>query len=178
MAARDPEIVRIEADGSPGGPVARSVAHQAPGVLHLAVSVQVVDVNDGTWLIQRRAAAKPLFPRRWANTCCTHPVPGQDPADAIRVRLREEAGLDVDDLRPAGVFTYRAADGGSGLVEHERDHVFVARADTRTADPNPDEIAELARLPFDAALALVSSGEGTPWAPDVLRLCLEALGPT
>jgi hypothetical protein len=66
----------------------------------------------------------------------------------------------------------------SGFVEHEYDHVFLALADAGGAVPDPQEIDELAVLPFDAALALVASGEGAPWAAEVLRRSFSTLNAT
>jgi isopentenyl-diphosphate delta-isomerase len=167
--ATDAQVVTITPDGSLGPSVGRRLAHQPPGILHLAVSVALVD-PDGRWLLQRRATSKAAFPDRWANSCCTHPAPGEEPADAARRRVSQELGLDVAELAAAGTFTYQAPDPASGLVEHEFDHVFVAVVDTSTAAPDPDEIGELARLPLGEALDLVASAHGTPWAPHVLRL--------
>lgn len=174
-SSSDPLVVRLGGDGSGNVPVARSFAHQAPGVLHLAVSVQVVDVS-GRWLLQRRAPAKMLFANRWANTCCTHPAPGEDPATAALRRLREETGLVVEDLIPAGSFTYRATDPHSHLVENEHDVVFVAVTDVRTAQPDPEEISELALLTFEAAVGLLRSAAAAPWSATVLTRCQAALG--
>ena len=171
----DPLVVALGDNGSGGMPLARSVAHQSPGVLHLAVSLQVVDAVNGGWLVQRRAASKALFSDRWANTCCTHPAPGEEPESAAIRRLREETGLVTDELIAAGPFTYRAVDPGSGLVEHERDYVFVALVDTGAAAPDPDEIGALAVLPYADALSLVDSPAGTPWAGEVLRRSFSAL---
>ena len=170
---RDPLIVGLERDGSVGAPVLRSTAHEPPGALHLAVSIQVV-TNRG-WLVQRRASSKALFPRRWANSCCTHPAPGESPPVAAMRRLREETGLVVEDVVPAGHFTYRAVDPGSGLVEHEHDLVFVAVADPSTLVPDAGEVDDLAVLGFDDALSLVESSAGAPWAAQVLRRCYRAL---
>jgi isopentenyl-diphosphate delta-isomerase len=167
--------VAIGQNGCLGAPVPRSVAHRAPGVLHLAVSLQVVDRESGGWLLQRRAASKALFSGHWANTCCTHPAPGEDPASAAIRRLREETGLVVEGLVDAGPFTYRAVDPRSGLVEHEQDHVYVASADTSIARADPEEIGELAVLAFADALILVESGAGAPWAAEVLRRSYAAL---
>jgi isopentenyl-diphosphate delta-isomerase len=96
-------------------------------------------------------------------------VPGEEPATAAVRRLREETALAVDRVEPAGAFTYRAVDAESGFVEHEYDHVFVAYADTSRAVADPQEIDELAVLPYDEALALVESRAGAPWAAEVLR---------
>ena len=129
-------VVALDDDLDPLSAVARSVAHTAPGVLHLAVSLQVVDLS-GRWLIQRRAASKLTFAGRWANTCCTHPEPGEDPADAAARRASQEVGLAVSDLLPAGSFVYRARDEASGMVEWEHDQVFVAIADASDAAADP-----------------------------------------
>lgn len=172
----EPMIVALDENGTIGSPVARSLAHQAPGVLHLAASLQVVEPS-GRWLVQRRAASKPLFAGRWANTCCTHPVPGEDPIEAVVRRAREETGLSLapSDLVRAGVFFYQAVDERSGFVEREQDHVFVAVADTSTAAADPDEISELARLRFPDALRLLASSAGAPWAGEVLHRASAAL---
>jgi isopentenyl-diphosphate delta-isomerase len=138
------------------------------------VSVQIVD-PDGGWLLQRRAASKAAFADGWANSCCTHPTPGEDPISAARRRVGQELGLSIGRLLPAGSFTYWACDERSGLVEHEHDHVFVAVTDCRGAAPNPTEIRELETLSYRQALEVVDSGNGTPWAGQVLRLAHAAL---
>ncbi len=170
-----PLVIKVGANGSADAPVERALAHQSPGVLHFAVSVQILDSSGRGWLLQRRAPTKPLFASLWANTCCTHPAPGEDPATAALRRLREETGLVVEDLWAAGSFTYRATDPRSQLVEHEHDFVFVAMADVDTAQPDPEEISELALLPYDQAVSLLESATGAPWAATVLRRSYAAI---
>lgn len=172
----EPAVVSVTEDGKSGPAVARRDAHRPPGVLHRAVSVQLFDPGAG-WLLQRRAVAKAAFASCWSNTCCTHPEPGEAPAVAGVRRLREELGLDVtvEALVPAGVFTYRAEDRASGLVEHEFDHVFVATVDTSGATGVVDEISQLARLSYADAMELLSSPSGTPWAAEVLWRSAAAL---
>lgn len=172
--ADDPRVVLIGRDGTLAGDIGRALAHTAPGVLHLATSVQVVD-RDGRWLLQRRSASKAAFADCWANTCCTHPRLGEEPEDAAIRRLGEELGLQVDYLMPAGVFVYRATDPVSGLVEHEVDHVFVVIASTEAASSDPQEIAQLARLAYPEALELVTSGKGAPWSREVLLRSYDVL---
>lgn len=162
-------VVSVDENGSLGVAVPRRDAHRSPGVLHLAVSVQIFDPDAG-WLLQRRAATKAAFPGRWANSCCTHPAPGEDLAAAVIRRVREELGLVIEAVIPAGTFTYRAEDTQSGLVEHEQDHVFAAVVATGSAVADPEEISELARLPYNAALDVVLSELGAPWSAQVLRM--------
>lgn len=174
-AAADPVVVVLDDGGAVTGTMSRATAHAAPGTLHLAVSLQVVD-PDGRWLLQRRAGTKAAFAGRWANTCCTHPGPDESPGAAVIRRVREELGLVVEHLIPAGSFRYRALDESSGMVEQELDHVFVALVETDGVVCCPEEVSEVARLPFGAAWARVTSAAGAPWAAEVLRLSSEALG--
>ncbi|WP_280331166.1 isopentenyl-diphosphate Delta-isomerase [Nocardia wallacei] len=147
-------------------PVAQ--AHTAPGRLHRAFSVLLFDA-DGRVLLQQRAAVKTRFPLLWTNTCCGHPAPGRDPADAAVDRLVEELGI-YSTLSEVGTFTYRAADPGTGRVEHEWDHVLVGRFDGAPPRPDPAEIADHAWVwPSDLADAMVADPQRyTPWLSGVL----------
>ena len=144
-------------------------AHTAPGTLHVAVSVQLV-TPDGRWLLQRRSHTKPLFAGKWANSCCTHPMPDEDTHAAAARRVTEELGIDAPALVAAGAFTYQAVDPVSGMVEHEHDHVFVGFTDVVPA-ADPSEIDELWYGTFEDALAKVRGHDGAPWAGTVLELC-------
>jgi isopentenyl-diphosphate delta-isomerase len=167
---------QVMTQGPEGRPMDVVEAHRAPGTLHLAVSVQLVDA-DGNWLVQQRAYTKPVFAGRWANSCCTHPRPGEPVGAAGRRRVGEELGIEAPRLVEAGSFTYRAADPASEFIEHEYDTVLVGRYRGPRPDcaPVPDEIATTAWLPFDQALALVCGAQGAPWAFTVLELARAAL---
>lgn len=149
-------------------------AHVSP-VLHRAVSVIVCN-SEGAMLMQRRAAEKYHSPGLWSNTCCGHPRPGERAIDAARRRLFEEMGVECE-LYPACVLTYRL-DLGSGLFEHELNHVFVGEFGG-VPRPNPDEVSEwqwvespaLLQMRRDAPLML------TPWFGLVLD-CLRRSRPT
>jgi len=133
----------VTADGRAAGLTTVADAHEWPGQLHRAFSVLLLDGQDRI-LLQQRAATKTRFALRWANACCGHPAPGRDVAAAASARLTEELGLRLDDLRPAGVYVYRAGDSVSGRVEHEYDHVLVAHVDAGVAlAPDPTEVAEV-----------------------------------
>ena len=109
-------------------------AHQK-GVLHRAISVFIFNAN-GELMLQKRAKTKYHSAGLWANTCCSHPRPGEDTAAAAKRRLMEEMGLAAD-LRHAGHLLYKV-EFQNGLIEHEYDHMFIGESD---AVPvlNPDE---------------------------------------
>lgn len=158
-----PEIVipGIAPDGSLY-PIEKMEAHRL-GVLHLAISAFVF--SGDRLLIQRRALTKYHCGGQWANTCCTHPNYGEAVADAAHRRVREELGFTVP-LAETRVVEYRA-EVGNGLIEHERVHMFLGRADAATLKiaPDPAEVAE-ARFVSAAELHAEIAADPerfTPW---------------
>jgi isopentenyl-diphosphate delta-isomerase len=173
MTDREQHLVELVDDaGTPVGRATVAAAHRAPGRLHRAFSVFLVD-PAGRLLLQRRAATKTRFAGRWANSCCGHPAPGATLAGEAAARVRDELGIAVDGLRELGVYRYRADDAATGLVECEYDHVLLGRvpADTAAA-PDPGEVSEI-RWIDRAALhdSLASEPDAyAPWLPGVLAL--------
>ncbi|WP_328341350.1 isopentenyl-diphosphate Delta-isomerase [Micromonospora sp. NBC_00421] len=144
MKSREGHLVELVDDtGRALGEATVSAAHQAPGRLHRAFSVLLVD-PDGRVLLQQRAAVKTRFPLRWANSCCGHPLPGEPLAEAANRRLAEELGAGPVSLTEVGVYLYYAEDPASGRVEFEYDHVLRADVPAElTLLPDPDEVSEL-----------------------------------
>ena len=168
-----PQVVILDESGAPAGTLDRTAAHTPPGRLHLAVSV-FLRHPDGRHLLQRRAPGK-TFPGRWANACCTHPLPGEGPAVTAARRLGEELGLTVA-LTPVGEFRYRAHDPHSGMVEHEQDLVFVGVTATDPR-PDPEEVVEW-RWVEPAELASWLSADPprlAPWVPAAVAAFPELL---
>src|SRR3972149_2428433 len=100
------EVVLVDERDAPTGTADKLAAHRS-GALHRALSVFVFD-GSGRLLLQRRAADKYPSGGLWANTCCSHPRPGEDVTVAAHRRLREEMGFDCE-LSPAGSFVYPAS---------------------------------------------------------------------
>jgi isopentenyl-diphosphate delta-isomerase len=129
-------VVLVDAEDRELGTEAKLEAHRS-GRLHRAFSVFLFDAR-GRLLLQQRALTKYHSAGLWANACCGHPRPGEPVRDAARRRVREELGIDCAP-EPAFGFVYRAP-LDNGLVEHEYDHVLVARFDGRP-EPDPGEVA-------------------------------------
>jgi isopentenyl-diphosphate delta-isomerase len=170
--AREAHLVElVDRAGRSVGSATVEAAHTAPGRLHRAFSVVLLD-PAGRLLLQRRAAAKTRFPLRWANACCGHPAPGRTPVDAAAERLLEEIGLRGVALTEVGVYAYRAADPATGRVENEYDHVLLGRVDTDPAlAPDPTEVADLRWVPaaeVPDALAADPSAYA-PWLAGVVN---------
>lgn len=165
----------VSTDGVPTGSATVAAAHSAPGRLHRAFSVHLMD-RAGRLLLQRRAETKTRFPLRWANACCGHPAPGQSVTAAATLRLGEELGLEGVDLTEVGVYTYRAGDPTTGLVEHEYDHVLLGIVDVASVRlaPDPAEVASLRWMePADLRADIVANPSSyAPWLDGVTQLAL------
>src|SRR6185437_180751 len=115
------------------------------------------------------------FARRWSNTCCGHPAPGEDLVAAATRRLAEEMGIGAAQITPlaeAGVLRYRASDAASGHVEYEWDHVLVATLTEGAPAPDPGEVREVRWVrsgPLEAEVA-ARPDEFTPWLAGVLGI--------
>lgn len=114
-------VILVDKNDNPLGTMEKLEAHRK-GILHRALSVVLFN-EAGQMLLQKRAKHKYHSSGLWTNTCCSHPLPGEDVRDAARRRLREEMGID---LQPSfsHTFIYEAS-LDNGLTENELDHVFV-----------------------------------------------------
>lgn len=157
-------MILVDHDDMEVDRVDRDLAHRQ-GLLHRAVSVFIFNDRDEL-LLQRRAPTKNGFAGKWANTCCTHPRPGETVVAAGERRLHEEMGLAVS-LEHVGTFVYRAEDQHSGYVEHELDHVLVGRTDA-TPSPDPHEADDYRWVALDELRTVVSGQEYAPWLRQTL----------
>lgn len=166
------EVVLLDDSGAELGPHDKQAAHEPPGLLHLAFSVFLFS-PDGAILVQQRAESKYHFPGIWANTCCSHPEPGEELVSSAERRVREELGINCR-LEEVGIFTYRAVDPVSGLVEHELDHVLVGEVRQMMLQPDPEEVSDW-RFVDPESVAGAGPAEGfAPWFAEALEIALAA----
>jgi isopentenyl-diphosphate delta-isomerase len=129
------EVILVDENDNAIGTMEKMEAHRK-GVLHRAFSILVFN-SKGQLLLQKRSWKKYHSGGLWTNTCCSHPRPDEDIQSAMRRKLFQEMGIEVTP-EFSHKFIYRA-DLGNNLMEHEYDHVYVARYD---GEPhiNSDEV--------------------------------------
>ncbi|MFD4673977.1 isopentenyl-diphosphate Delta-isomerase [Lentzea sp. NPDC058450] len=157
------QVVLLAEDGTAVGVEDKAVVHHADTPLHLAFSSYVFD-SAGNTILTRRALHKKTFPGLWTNTCCGHPLPGEDMAQSVLRRLRDELGMETpapELLLPA--FRYRAV--MDGVVENEMCPVFRVLSDAEPV-PNPDEVDSTERVPWSEYASSVLDGTRavSPWS--------------
>lgn len=168
----------------------RFVGHQPTGMLHRAFSVFLFN-TDNHLLLQQRAASKITFPNVWTNTCCSHPLYGQEDNEvdspdsvadgtvlgvkraAVR-KLHHELGIPREAL-PLSSFKYLtrlhycAADvvtwgPNAEWGEHEIDYILFVRADVQIS-PNPDEVQAVKYVSFEELTKMMSPSSELLWSP-------------
>jgi isopentenyl-diphosphate delta-isomerase len=114
-------VILVDTLDNPMGTMEKMEAH-LKGVLHRAFSILLFN-DEGKVLLQKRSQNKYHSAGLWTNTCCSHPLPGEQLKEATRRRLKEEMGID---LEPAFRYSFiYKAQLNDNLTEHELDHVFV-----------------------------------------------------
>jgi isopentenyl-diphosphate Delta-isomerase len=119
------KVILVDERDNELGLMEKMEAHRA-GALHRAFSVLLFN-SKGELLLQQRAAGKYHSASLWSNTCCSHPKPAEEMAVAVKRRLMEEMGVDV---QPQFVykFLYKVS-LDNNLIEHELDHVYIGQFD-------------------------------------------------
>ncbi|PIR51197.1 isopentenyl-diphosphate delta-isomerase [Candidatus Peregrinibacteria bacterium CG10_big_fil_rev_8_21_14_0_10_49_24] len=146
------EVILTDSQGNDIGLAEIIDAHTGEGKLHKAFSVYIFGTNGNEILIQQRSGKKMLFPLVWANTCCSHPFPGEGAQEAGMRRLQEECGLSCT-LEEAGTLIYKAQDPNGNGVEHEHVTLLKGYMDSQTVpNPHPDEIEDIRWINVDDVL--------------------------
>lgn len=129
------DIILVDEQDNQVGVGEKMPVHEQ-GLLHRAFSVFLFN-SKGELLLQQRAIEKYHSGGLWTNTCCSHPMPGEDVMDAANRRLMEEMGIKAELTK---LFNLRyKADFSNGLIENEFDHIFVGNYEAN-ANPNPAEV--------------------------------------
>ena len=76
------------------------------------------------FLLQQRAMGKYHNGGLWTNTCCSHPLPGENILECCTQKAYQKKWDLQQNFLPAFNFIYNAT-FDNGLTEHEFDHVFT-----------------------------------------------------
>lgn len=165
-------VVLLDDAGRAVGTEPKATVHTTTTPLHLAFSSYVFD-PDGKLLLTRRALEKSTWPGVWTNSCCGHPAPGEPLGRAVRRRLNEELGIDVD-IDDVGLvlpsFRYRAV-MDTGIVENEICPVYRVVYRGLRPDPDPAEVHSVEWADWATFSDAVISGSRhvSPWCHEQVR---------
>jgi isopentenyl-diphosphate Delta-isomerase len=130
----EPQLILVDERDQQVGFGSKLEVHQK-GWLHRAFSILIFNTK-GQMLIQRRAKNKYHSGGLWTNACCSHPLASIGQDEILKLRLKEEIGLETN-LEFLYKFIYKAA-FENGLTEYELDYVYQGITDKQPS-LNPDE---------------------------------------
>ena len=163
------DVILVDESGEEIGAMEKIEAHRK-GLLHRAISIFVFH-PDGRVMLQKRADNKYHSGGLWSNTCCSHPIPGENARDAALRRLKEEMGIECE-LTEIGTFTYRT-EFPNGMTEYEFDHVFIG---VSALEPtlNPEEAQDWKWQDIESLQADIKNHPDLYafWLPPALELVL------
>ena len=128
-------LILVDKNDNETGTLDKLSVHQQ-GLLHRAFSVFIFNDKDEL-LLQQRADEKYHSPGLWSNTCCSHPLSGENIEDTIKRRLEEEMGMQCS-IEFKFTFIYKAP-FENGLTEHELDHIYFGQSND-VPKPSPSEV--------------------------------------
>ncbi len=169
----EPKVILVDEHDHQIGITGKLDAHQNGGKLHRSISIFVFN-SKGQTMLQQRASTKYHASDQWSNTTCSHPGPGESVLDAAHRRLKEEMGFDCN-LKEVFTFIYDTP-VGSGLTEHEFDHVFFGTYDGMPK-LNPEEVRDWKWVGLDDLKKDMAKNPNlyTPWSKIAIDLVIKQL---
>ena len=154
-------LIRVDANDNVMGSIPKLDSHLADavnaGIIHRAFSVFLFSRDTKALLVQKRCVSKIVFPREWANTCCSHPLFTESEMESVNgneigikraavKRLNAELGLSTfspNSLSFKEKILYRQLSPGGVFGESECDYILVGQSDSvNSVNPNPDEVEQ------------------------------------
>ncbi len=114
----------------------KKLAVHQKGLLHRAFSIFIFN-DQRQLLIQQRSLKKYHSEGLWTNTCCSHPLRGENMETTVINRLNFEMGINCT-IEKKFDFRYEVH-FENGLVENELDYVYFGLSNDYPK-PNPDEV--------------------------------------
>jgi isopentenyl-diphosphate Delta-isomerase len=163
VASLTDELIEVDDHDNVIGSIPKLKAHLADAIearrTHRAFSVFLFSREDRSLLIQKRASTKIVFPREWANTCCSHPLFNQEEMSdsngtnigiKIAASRRMQAELGIWNMQPEsfvfkGKILYRKLSPGGVFGESEVDYILfneMSQNDRSLLAPFPNEVEQ------------------------------------
>ncbi len=161
VASLTDSLIEVDSRDNVLGSIPKLEGHLAKalndGRTHRAFSVFLLSNENRSLLVQKRAKTKIVFPREWANTCCSHPLYTPEEMNnenganmgiksAASKRLNAELGINAtrpDSFKFKGKILYRKMSPGGIFGESEVDYILfneMSEADPSLVNPCGDEV--------------------------------------
>ncbi|MDP2704362.1 MAG: isopentenyl-diphosphate Delta-isomerase [bacterium] len=139
----DERVVLVDEENRVQGTMPKSEVHGKETPLHRAFSAFIF--KNKNLLLQQRSHKKKTWPLVWSNSCCGHPALHETNVDAARRRLKDELGLNIENLEEAAPYRYKAV--RDGVMENEICPIIIGKTNEEP-NPNSDEVEAVRWVPW------------------------------
>jgi len=154
-------VVLVDENDTELGTTLKSQVHTKNTPLHRAFSIFLFNA-EGQTLVTQRALSKTTWPGIWSNSCCGHPAPKESYEAAILRRVREELGLDVQNLEKVSDYSYRFEH--ERVVENEICPIYRGVVSEEIV-PNQAEVADFRWMDWNDFLSVLEEDKTNIWSP-------------
>ncbi len=116
-----------------GEVILKSEAHKT-GIWHGSVHILIVNNDRNKTLLQKRCADKKLYPNTWDIAVGGHISTGEDDITSAKREIKEELGLNPDELILEKVDRTKEKLNNNGVISNEYVSIFIIYADIDTKD--------------------------------------------
>ncbi len=155
------KVVLVDKKNNILGTMPKAEVHQRKTPLHRAFSVFLFN-KDGKLLLQQRSHKKKTWPLVWSNSCCGHPGLDESNIDAAKRRIKDELGIELDNILEIEPYRYKFSK--DGVMENE---ICPILAGSISQEPqiNKNEVEVYKWISWDDFLQEIKDNEDkySPW---------------
>lgn len=157
-------VVLVNENNEPIGTMPKSKVHSRETPLHRAFSVFIFH-QDRKLLLQQRSKTKITWPLIWSNSCCGHPRPGESTIEAAKRRVKEELGIDIEQIEEMTPYRYKFT--FNNIMENEICPILVGIT-SKEIKVNSNEINDFIWMDWDKFLAKITKypDKYSPWCAE------------
>ena len=116
-----------------GETISKNEAHRT-GIWHGSIHVLIVNTDRTKTLLQKRCAAKKLYPNTWDIAVGGHISAGEDDLTSAKRELEEELGLNPEELTIEKVDRVKEMLDNNGVISNEYVSIFIVYSDVDIKD--------------------------------------------
>jgi len=158
------QIVIVDENDNYIGEEEKEKCHDGGGILHRGFLAMVFN-RDGELFLTRRSRTKRLWPGFWDGTVASHLKKGEDYEQASKRRLRQEIGLETDQVQYLFKFHYRVGYRDIGAENEICAITEVKGIESGWIFPDPDEISGIRTIAPGLLIGEMAENRDiyTPW---------------
>ncbi len=162
-------VVLVNDNNEVLGTTPKATVHTKNTPLHRAFSSFIFNPK-GQILLSQRSSLKKAWPLVWTNSCCGHPSLNEKNSDAVKRRVKQELGLEIDEVFEI-IPNYRYRASREDIMENEICPVFIAFTNNQPV-LNKEEVGSIKWMLWSEFVMEIQNNPNnwSPWCVEEVSL--------